>query len=72
MKAPYYAQIKQWAKQGADGGQFVFVRIGERLIAALPDSDRELGNVAAEDQIVVSRKLGPAGFVYDVEIKRGG
>jgi hypothetical protein len=72
MKAPYYAQIKKWAQQGADAGQFVFVRIGERLIAALPDGDRDIGTVAAEDQIVVSRKLGAAGFVYDVEVKRGG
>lgn len=70
-KAPYYAQIKQWARQGADAGQFVFVRIGQRMIVALPDSDREIGTVAPEDQIVVSRKPGPAGFVYDVDVKRG-
>ena len=28
LKAPYDAQIKKWARDGADGGQFVFVRIG--------------------------------------------
>ena len=70
MKPPYYAQIKQWARQGADGGQFVFVRIGQRMIVALPDADRDIGTVAPEDQIVVSRKPGAAGFVYDIDVKR--
>jgi|SRR3954447_3573378 hypothetical protein len=70
-RAPYYAQIKQWARKGADAGQFVFVRIGPRMIVVLPDQDRDIGQVDPEDQIVVSRKPGAAGFVYDVEVKRG-
>ena len=41
------------------------------MIAVLPDRDRDIGEVAPEDQIVVSRKPGAAGFVYDVDVKRG-
>jgi hypothetical protein len=71
IKEPYYAQIKKWAREGIDGGQFVFVRIGPRMLVALPDRDADIGTVAAEDQVLISRKPGPAGFVYDIAVKRG-
>ena len=70
-KEPYYAQIKKWARDGAPGGQFVFVRVGPRMLVALPDRDEDMGRVDAEDQVVISRKPGPAGFTYDVSIMRG-
>lgn len=70
-KQPYYDRLKLWARQNADQGRFVFVRIGQRMIVALPDSDRDIGRVDAEDQIVVSRKPGASGFVYDIDVKRG-
>ena len=70
VKAPYYARIKQWARDGAEQGRFVFVRIGLRMLVALPDRDADIGRVDPEDEIVVSRKPGPAGFVYDIEVKR--
>jgi hypothetical protein len=49
----------------------VFVRIGMRMIALLPDREVDLGRVEAADEIVVSRQPGPAGLVYAVEVKRG-
>ena len=55
----------------ARSGRFVFVRIGMRMIALLPDREVDLGRVEAADDIVVSRQPGPAGFVYAVEVKRG-
>jgi hypothetical protein len=70
MKPPYYARIKKWARDGAETGAFVFVRIGPRMIVALPDRDQDIGRVDPEDEIVVSRKPGVAGFVYDIEVKR--
>jgi hypothetical protein len=48
----------------------VFVRIGMRMIALLPDREVDLGRVEAADEIVVSRQPGPAGFVYAVEVKK--
>lgn len=69
-RAPYYARIKRWAIEGAARGQFVFVRIGVRMIALVSDREIDLGRVDPEDEIMVSRQPGPAGPVYDVEIKR--
>jgi hypothetical protein len=70
-RPPYYARIKKWAADGAAQGRFVFVRIGMRMIALLPDREVDLGRVEPADDIVVSRQPGPAGFVYAVEVKRG-
>jgi hypothetical protein len=69
-KPPYQAQIRKWVASGAERGQFVFVRIGPRMIALLPDRDVDLGRVDADDEIAVSRKPGAAGLVYDVEVRR--
>jgi hypothetical protein len=71
MRPPYHARIKKWAADGGAQGRFVFVRIGMRLIALLPDREVDLGRVEPSDDIVVSRQPGPAGFVYAVEVKRG-
>jgi hypothetical protein len=68
-RPPYYARIKKWAADGGAQGRFVFVRIGMRMIALLPDREVDLGRVEPSDQIVVSRQPGPAGFVYAVEVK---
>jgi hypothetical protein len=69
-RPPFYGRIKAWASDGAAHGRFVFVRIGMRMIALLPDREVDLGRVEAADEIVVSRQPGPAGPVYDVEVKR--
>jgi hypothetical protein len=69
-KAPYYARIKKWALEGAERGRLVFVRIGPRMIAVLPDREVDLGRVDPEDQIVVSQRMGAAGVVFDVTVKQ--
>ncbi len=69
-RPPFYARIKRWAAEGAERGRFVFVRIGARMIAVLPDRDQDLGTVAPEDDIVVSRRPGAAGPSYEVEVTR--
>jgi hypothetical protein len=68
-KAPYIAQIKRWAVEGAEHGRLVFVRIGPRMIAVLPDREVDMGRVDPEDDIVVSQRPGPAGMVFDVAVK---
>ena len=70
MRPPYYARIKKWAADGAAQGRFVFVRIGMRMIALLPDREVDLGRVEPSDDIVVSRQPGPTGLLYAVEVKR--
>ena len=65
-KAPYQAQIRRWV---AEGAKFVFVRIGPRMIAVLPDRQVDMGRVDPEDDIVVSQRPGPAGIIFDVAVK---
>jgi hypothetical protein len=69
-RPPFYARIKQWAVEGAERGRFVFVRIGGRIIAVLPDREEDIGQVGLDDEIVVARRSGPAGATYAVEVKR--
>ena len=69
-KPPYYARMKNWAQEGAEYGRFVFVRIGQRMIVILPNEDREIGEVGLADAIMISRRRGPAGFEYDIDLKR--
>ena len=64
------SRIRQWVVDGAERGRFVFVRIGPRMIALLPGRDVDLGKVDSDDEIVVSRRPGAVGVVYDVEVKR--
>jgi hypothetical protein len=69
-RAPYYAWLKQWAREGAEHGAFVFVRIGQRIIAMLPDRDEDVGDVGNDDDLVVARRVTPAGYAYEVEVRR--
>ena len=69
-KEPYYSEINRWAREGAERGSFVFVRIGARIIVVLPDGERDLGPVGQDDGIQVIRRMTPAGFEYAVEVVR--
>ncbi len=69
-RRPYYERIKGWARDGAESGRLVFVRIGPRMVAVLPDRDVDLGPVDPFDEIVVSRRCGPLGFDYSVQVRR--
>lgn len=71
-REPFHSRIRGWVADGAERGRFVFVRIGMRMIALLPDRDIDLGRVEAIDDIVVSRQPGPAGLAYDVKVERAG
>jgi len=69
-RPPYYDQLKRWAREGAERGAFVFVRIGQRMIAVLPDRDRDIGTVDLDDEVMVSRRFTPSGYAYDVAVRR--
>jgi hypothetical protein len=68
-KPPYHARLQHMTQARAEHGGFLFVRIGERVIAVLPDGDRDLGGVGADDEVVVARRFTPAGYAYEVEVK---
>jgi hypothetical protein len=40
------------------------------MIALLPEQDRDLGTVTIDDDVVVTRRFTPSGYVYDVAVKR--
>jgi hypothetical protein len=69
-REPYHTQIRQWVKSFEAIGRFVLVRIGSRCIALLPDKDVDLGIVNANDDVFISREMGPAGLVYSAEVRR--
>ena len=69
-KPPYYEHLKRWAREGGELGALVFVRIGGRVIALLPDRDHDMGLVNLDDEIVVSRHFTGSGYRYDVAVKR--
>lgn len=71
-REPYHGMLTRWAREGAEQGRFVFVRIGERMIVILPDGERDLGAVGQEDDIRIARRMTPAGFDYAVEVVKGG
>lgn len=55
---PYHAQLKAWAERSSRvGGPTVVVRVGEKLIAILPDKDVDLGRVARGDQIYIGPRI---------------
>jgi hypothetical protein len=66
QKEPFYSTMKKWAlAPGAQPGQ-VIVWIGRRIIAILPDQDKDLGDVREDQFIMTSQKQTPMGPVYDV------
>lgn len=69
-RPPYFNVIHRWIIDGAAQGRFVFVRIGERCLALLPDGERDLGAVGPLDRIAVSRQAGPAGPIFAATVHR--
>jgi hypothetical protein len=69
-REPYFSRIAQWARAGAPEGRFVYVRIGARLIALLPDGERDLGEVDPQDDIFIARRRDGPGFRYEIEVRR--
>lgn len=60
--APYYADLKLWARNPQRFGfRQVLVVIGRHMIAILPDRDLDLGEVAP-DEIVISGPLTSGGW----------
>ena len=50
--APYHADLRQWAVAAEQMGFQVFVAIGRRIIAILPEEDVDLGVFGDNDQLV--------------------
>ena len=68
---PYHAQLRAWAdRSNRIGGPSVVVRVGEKLIAILPDEDVDLGRVARGDQIFIGRRIVAGRSILVAEVLR--
>ncbi len=52
---PYRSGLRSLARRLCPGGGSVFVKIGARKIAVLPDADVDLGNCTERDRITIKR-----------------
>ena len=62
-KEPFYTQIKNWAAGVGYPPPRVMVRVGARAIVILPDSDIDLGVMAADEVIVTEQRPTHLGMV---------
>jgi hypothetical protein len=53
-RAPYYATLKEWSRQGMSARRRVVVRVGRSSIVILPDHAVDLGEMAVDEMIVVT------------------
>jgi hypothetical protein len=67
-RAPYYQTLRRWACQRAadptSAWPGVDVWIGRRCIIVLPDGEKDLGIVAADEEVRIDRTMTDAGPVY--------
>jgi hypothetical protein len=69
-RQPYYATMKEWARQGLAKRQQVVVMIGQRSIVLLPDRDLDFGEVKLEEVIVIGERAGINGTEFDAFVVR--
>lgn len=61
---PFYAQLKAWARIGAQNQHQVLVRVGKRAIVILPNEDVDLGVVGPGEIIMTEVRQTALGPVY--------
>lgn len=69
-RSPYYENFKQWALEAArqtPDMHVVDVMIREHSTVILPDRDVELGVVAADERVVLTKKITATGEFIEVE-----
>lgn len=52
---PFYDEIKAWSRAAASDDGQILVCLPDRTIVVLPDEDVDLGKLAADDRIVLTR-----------------
>jgi hypothetical protein len=68
-RSPYYENFKAWAVQAAQKTpqmDMIDVKINEHLIVVLPDREVEVGLVAADELVLMGKRMTAAGEVVEV------
>ncbi len=65
---PYYAAIKDWARNAVRSNGMVLVWTGDEVTAVLPDRDKDLGRVRDDQLLIASSRQAPGGIVHDVTV----
>lgn len=71
-EAPFYPQLKGWARELLPQRKYVVVRIGKRAICVLPDQDFDLGPMEQHEPLVIETAQGPSGLIYRARKPDGG
>jgi hypothetical protein len=72
-RSPYYENFKAWAVQAVQKTpemDLVDVMIGEHVIVILPNREVDVGIVAADELVTLSKKLTAAGELIEVSITK--
>jgi hypothetical protein len=64
--APYYDDLKRWARVAAPTRGQIIVFVGEEQIAILPDRDKKLGPRRDDQVLVCIEYETPVSTIYDV------
>jgi hypothetical protein len=64
-REPYFSEIKRWARVAAAQRGQVVVWQGRDVIVVLPDREKNLGPLRADQLIVTTQKRVPAGIEWD-------
>jgi hypothetical protein len=70
QREPYFSRLVQMARNGLAQDALLLILERGKISVLLPDRVVELGAIGKEDQIMLEKKPGPSGIVYDVSVKR--
>jgi hypothetical protein len=67
-RAPYHRVLRRWARERAEDPETAWpavdVWIGQRCIIILPDGEKDLGIVAADEEVRIDQAMTDTGPVY--------
>lgn len=66
-KAPYYDQLRAWARSLIDKGRHVIVFVNDQAMLIMPEEAIALGPMKPTDNLRIERAFGPKGPTYKVE-----
>lgn len=65
-RAPYYDDLRSWARKAAPRRGQVVVCANDEMIAILPDRDKRLGRMNRDEVLVSVEYETPTNVIYDI------